>query len=126
VCAYLPGGEPNLVVDDIAGHLTLEHRSGSRDLITFLDESTSNRHGVRRITHSTRGVSASRPRRYRLLYNHYYTSVEKLYFNIFGMYYYRLYRNLFLYILCIENIFKFNFIYLLSFLLKIILLNCIL
>ncbi|KAJ8683028.1 hypothetical protein QAD02_018820 [Eretmocerus hayati] len=63
VCAYLPGGEPNLVTDDIAGHLTLEHRSGPRDLITFLDESNSNRHGVRRINHPTRGVNASRPRR---------------------------------------------------------------
>lgn len=36
VCAALPGGEPNLVTDDIAGHLTLEHRSGPRDLISFL------------------------------------------------------------------------------------------
>ncbi|KAL7288954.1 hypothetical protein TKK_0016917 [Trichogramma kaykai] len=63
VCAYLPGGEPNLVTDDIAGHLTLEHRSGPRDLITFLDESASSRHGVRRITHPNRGVNASRPRR---------------------------------------------------------------
>nr|CAD7586894.1 unnamed protein product [Timema genevievae] len=27
VCASLPGGDPNLVTDDFAGHLTLEHRS---------------------------------------------------------------------------------------------------
>uniref|UniRef100_A0A1B0AKJ2 RING-type E3 ubiquitin transferase n=1 Tax=Glossina palpalis gambiensis TaxID=67801 RepID=A0A1B0AKJ2_9MUSC len=28
VCAGLPGGEPNLVTDDFAGHLSLEHRTG--------------------------------------------------------------------------------------------------
>lgn len=36
VCAGLPGGEPNLVTDDFAGHLTLEHRTGPRELISFL------------------------------------------------------------------------------------------
>ena len=36
VCAGLPGGEPNLVTDDFAGHLTLEHRTGQRELISFL------------------------------------------------------------------------------------------
>uniref|UniRef100_A0A1B0D7G4 RING-type E3 ubiquitin transferase n=1 Tax=Phlebotomus papatasi TaxID=29031 RepID=A0A1B0D7G4_PHLPP len=36
VCAAIPGGEPNLVTDDFAGHLTLEHRTGHRDLIAFL------------------------------------------------------------------------------------------
>lgn len=36
VCAGLPGGEPNLVTDDFAGHLTLEHRQGPRELISFL------------------------------------------------------------------------------------------
>lgn len=36
VCAALPGGDPNLVTDDFAGHLTIEHRTGNRDLITFL------------------------------------------------------------------------------------------
>ncbi|CAF4842138.1 unnamed protein product [Pieris macdunnoughi] len=36
VCASMPGGEPNFVTDDFAGHLTLEHRSGPRDLISFL------------------------------------------------------------------------------------------
>ncbi|KAF4517009.1 hypothetical protein B566_EDAN009682 [Ephemera danica] len=34
VCASLPGGDPNHVTDDFAGHLTLEHRSGPRDLIS--------------------------------------------------------------------------------------------
>jgi E3 ubiquitin-protein ligase KCMF1 len=32
----MPGGEPNFVTDDFAGHLTLEHRTGPRDLISFL------------------------------------------------------------------------------------------
>ncbi|KAG8233391.1 hypothetical protein J437_LFUL013171 [Ladona fulva] len=36
VCASLPGGDPNHVTEDFAGHLTLEHRSGPRDLISFL------------------------------------------------------------------------------------------
>uniref|UniRef100_B3P1U7 RING-type E3 ubiquitin transferase n=1 Tax=Drosophila erecta TaxID=7220 RepID=B3P1U7_DROER len=36
VCAGLPGGEPNLVTDDFAGHLTVEHRQGPRELISFL------------------------------------------------------------------------------------------
>lgn len=59
VCASLPGGDPNLVTDDFAGHLTLEHRSGPRDL----DESAGSRHGVRRIPHASRGVGGPRPRR---------------------------------------------------------------
>ncbi|CAG2053364.1 unnamed protein product [Timema podura] len=63
VCASLPGGDPNLVTDDFAGHLTLEHRSGPRDLISFLDEPAGSRHGVRRIPHSSRGVSGPRARR---------------------------------------------------------------
>ncbi|XP_015602981.1 E3 ubiquitin-protein ligase KCMF1 isoform X2 [Cephus cinctus] len=62
VCASLPGGDPNHVTDDFAGHLTLEHRSGPRDLISFLDEPVSSRHGVRRIPHPSRGVGGSRPR----------------------------------------------------------------
>ncbi|XP_049785482.1 E3 ubiquitin-protein ligase KCMF1-like isoform X1 [Schistocerca cancellata] len=63
ICASLPGGDPNLVTDDFAGHLTLEHRSGPRDLISFLDEPTGSRHGVRRIPHSSRGVGGPRARR---------------------------------------------------------------
>lgn len=63
VCASLPGGDPNHVTDDFANHLTLEHRSGQRDLISFLDEPTSMRHGPRRIPHPSRGVSGPRPRR---------------------------------------------------------------
>ncbi|KAK7873322.1 hypothetical protein R5R35_011376 [Gryllus longicercus] len=64
VCASLPGGDPNLVTDDFAGHLTLEHRSGPRDLISFLDEPAGSRHGgVRRIPHPSRGVGGTRARR---------------------------------------------------------------
>ncbi|XP_022915323.1 E3 ubiquitin-protein ligase KCMF1-like isoform X2 [Onthophagus taurus] len=69
VCAAMPGGDPNLMTDDFAGHLTLEHRTGPRDLISFLDEPMATRHNVRRVTHSahlaggTRGGQTSRPRR---------------------------------------------------------------
>lgn len=65
----MPGGDPNLMTDDFAGHLTLEHRTGPRDLISFLDEPVSTRHSaVRRIPHSAhlsggRGGQSSRPRR---------------------------------------------------------------
>lgn len=63
LCAGLPGGEPNLVTDDFAGHLTLEHRTGPRELISFLDEPSAIRHGggVRRIPSRTLG--GPRPRR---------------------------------------------------------------
>uniref|UniRef100_A0A069DUC0 RING-type E3 ubiquitin transferase n=1 Tax=Panstrongylus megistus TaxID=65343 RepID=A0A069DUC0_9HEMI len=62
ICAAIPIGDPNLVTDDFAGHLTLEHRNPSRDLISFLDEPQS-RHGVRRIpAPSSRSIS-SRARR---------------------------------------------------------------
>lgn len=60
----MPGGDPNHVTDDFAGHLTLEHRSGPRDLISFLDEPSASRHGVRRIPHPSRAVGAPRARRY--------------------------------------------------------------
>ncbi|XP_058821469.1 E3 ubiquitin-protein ligase KCMF1 [Topomyia yanbarensis] len=64
VCAALPGGDPNLVTDDFAGHLSLEHRSGSRDLISFLDEPSAIRHGgVRRMPHSGRTLGGPRSRR---------------------------------------------------------------
>lgn len=48
MCAALPGGDPNLVTDEFAGHLTLDHRGGGGggsgggaaarggDLISFL------------------------------------------------------------------------------------------
>lgn len=67
----MPGGDPNLMTDDFAGHLTLEHRTGPRDVISFLDEPVGTRHNVRRIphnsshatTHMGRGAAALRPRR---------------------------------------------------------------
>ncbi|XP_072402667.1 E3 ubiquitin-protein ligase Kcmf1-like isoform X2 [Diabrotica undecimpunctata] len=72
LCAAMPGGDPNLMTDDFSGHLTLEHRTGARDLISFLDEPVGTRHNVRRIPHNTshgtthlgRGATAAlRPRR---------------------------------------------------------------
>ncbi|XP_055316412.1 E3 ubiquitin-protein ligase Kcmf1 isoform X2 [Sitodiplosis mosellana] len=64
VCAAVPGGDPNLVTDDFSGHLTLEHRTGPRDLISFLDEPSAIRHGgVRRMPHSGRALGGPRPRR---------------------------------------------------------------
>ncbi|XP_055923300.1 E3 ubiquitin-protein ligase Kcmf1 isoform X2 [Eupeodes corollae] len=62
VCAGLPGGDPNLVTDDFAGHLTLEHRTGPRELLSFLDEPSAIRHGggVRRIPGRTLGGPRSR------------------------------------------------------------------
>ncbi|KAK9889302.1 hypothetical protein WA026_004583 [Henosepilachna vigintioctopunctata] len=70
LCAAMPGGDPNLMTDDFAGHLTLEHRTGPRDLISFLDEPIGNRHNMRRIPHSShtgphmgRGSGTLRPRR---------------------------------------------------------------
>ncbi|XP_045482032.1 E3 ubiquitin-protein ligase KCMF1-like isoform X2 [Harmonia axyridis] len=70
LCAAIPGGEPNLMTDDFAGHLTLEHRTGPRDLISFLDEPVANRHNMRRIPHPShsgshigRGSGTLRPRR---------------------------------------------------------------
>ena len=34
ICASLPGGDPNHVTDDLAAHLTLEHRA-PREIISF-------------------------------------------------------------------------------------------
>jgi len=36
VCAAYPGGEPNHVIDDLAAHLMLEHRTSNNDLISFV------------------------------------------------------------------------------------------
>lgn len=35
MCAAYPGGEPNHVIDDLAAHLMLEHRTSNNDLISF-------------------------------------------------------------------------------------------
>jgi len=59
ICASFPGGDPNHVTDDFQGHLNLEHRAGTRDLISFLDEPGGvHRQGaVRRIAHGRGGGS---------------------------------------------------------------------
>lgn len=61
ICASFPGGDPNHVTDDFQGHLNLEHRAGTRDLISFLDEPGGvHRQGaVRRIAHGRGGSLAS-------------------------------------------------------------------
>lgn len=41
ICASTAGGDANLMTDDLAKHLVLEHRGGPRDLISFLDTSLS-------------------------------------------------------------------------------------
>ncbi|CAG9770794.1 unnamed protein product [Ceutorhynchus assimilis] len=76
LCAAMPGGDPNLMTDDFDGHLKLEHRSGPRDLISFLDEPVASRHNVRRIPHTssshpsaTRGSTTLRPRRSNMHFN---------------------------------------------------------
>lgn len=62
ICAAMPGGDPNHVTTDFSAHLTLEHRSGPRDLISFLDEpggpAGRSSAGVRRVPHS-RGVGGT-------------------------------------------------------------------
>jgi len=66
VCASIPGGDPNHVTDDFQGHLNLEHRPGTRDLISFLDEPGGiHRQGaVRRIAHGRGGLTSHRTRRH--------------------------------------------------------------
>lgn len=41
ICASLPGGEPNYMTDDFGGHLILEHRAESNDLLSFIDNASS-------------------------------------------------------------------------------------
>uniref|UniRef100_A0A1A9V8F4 RING-type E3 ubiquitin transferase n=1 Tax=Glossina austeni TaxID=7395 RepID=A0A1A9V8F4_GLOAU len=57
LCSGLPGGEPNLVTDDFTGHLSLVHRTGPRELISFLDEPSAIQRGggVRRIPRRAMG-----------------------------------------------------------------------
>lgn len=67
ICASFPGGDPNHVTDDFQGHLNLEHRGGTRDLISFLDEPGGvHRQGaVRRIPHGRGGgLAPHRTRRH--------------------------------------------------------------
>lgn len=70
ICAALPGGDPNVMTEDLCGHLALEHRAGSRDLISFLDEPvTSRSHNIRRLPHTGRGTGAARTRRTNMYFN---------------------------------------------------------
>lgn len=51
VCAATPGGDPNLMTDDLPKHLAMEHiehRIAARDLISFLDRPIVSRH-IRRV-----------------------------------------------------------------------------
>uniref|UniRef100_H2YK01 RING-type E3 ubiquitin transferase n=1 Tax=Ciona savignyi TaxID=51511 RepID=H2YK01_CIOSA len=50
ICAAIPSGEPNLVTDDLASHLTMEHRT-PRDA----DEQAGGRH-IRRMFYPGRGM----------------------------------------------------------------------
>lgn len=58
ICAALPGGDPNHVTDDLAAHLTLEHRAPRE-----IDEQHTGIRHVRRIPHPGRGVGGARTRR---------------------------------------------------------------
>lgn len=63
VCAVTPSGEPNLVTDDLAEHLTLEHHRGG-GTFEFINEPSAIRHGgVRRISGraAVGGVRTRRP-----------------------------------------------------------------
>jgi len=59
VCAAYPGGEPNHVIDDLAAHLMLEHRTSTNEL----DVQLSGMRAVRRIPHHGRSVGNPRTRR---------------------------------------------------------------
>lgn len=49
ICASLPGGEANYMTDDFGGHLILEHRTETNDLLSFIDNvSARNENVVRR------------------------------------------------------------------------------
>jgi len=60
VCAAIPGGEPNHVVDDLTAHLMLEHRNANNDLS---DVQLTSMRAVRRMPHHGRTASNPRTRR---------------------------------------------------------------
>jgi len=67
ICASFPGGDPNHVTDDFQNHLNLEHRSGARDLVSFLDEpgGLQRQNAVsRRIANPRGALSTHRTRRH--------------------------------------------------------------
>uniref|UniRef100_T1HUH5 E3 ubiquitin-protein ligase KCMF1 n=1 Tax=Rhodnius prolixus TaxID=13249 RepID=T1HUH5_RHOPR len=61
ICAAGPLGRSNVIREDFIGHLNLEHRNPSRDLISFFDEAP--RHGVRRIPVPNSRINSARGRR---------------------------------------------------------------
>jgi len=60
ICASMPGGEPNLVTDDFASHLTLEHRQQSH---VQSEDAPSARHSLRRMQQPSRALGVGRGRR---------------------------------------------------------------
>ncbi|XP_074113725.1 E3 ubiquitin-protein ligase Kcmf1-like isoform X2 [Cotesia typhae] len=63
VCAlHFGSGESNR--NDFANHLILEHRSGPRYLISYLDNPKFSRHGPRRLLHSSCDIGGHWTRRY--------------------------------------------------------------
>jgi len=61
ICASLPGGEPNLVTDDFASHLTVEHRSQPRDSVA--EDAPATRQNLRRVQQPSRTLGVGRARR---------------------------------------------------------------
>jgi len=66
ICASFPGGDPNHLTDDFQNHLNVEHRSGARDLVSFLDEpgGLQRQNAVRRIANPRGALSTHRTRRH--------------------------------------------------------------
>jgi len=85
ICASAPGGDPNLVTNDITGHLTVEHSSGgtrssssggvsTQSIETGMSASEESNAGgirhVRRIPHPGRSVTGTRARRTNMHFSH--------------------------------------------------------
>jgi hypothetical protein len=65
ICASFPGGDPNHLTDDFQNHLNVEHRSGARDLVSFLDEPGGlQRQNAVRIANPRGALSTHRTRRH--------------------------------------------------------------
>lgn len=60
VCAVLPGGHPNHMTDDLAGHLTMEHRPGTTTRDQLEEPLGRN---IRRMFHPVRNIPPPRSRR---------------------------------------------------------------
>jgi len=86
ICASAPGGDPNLVTNDIMGHLTVEHRTSggtrssssggvsSQSIDTGMSAGEESNAGgirhVRRIPHPGRSVTGARARRTNMHFSH--------------------------------------------------------